>query len=609
MIVCVTADRTFSRNTTTFQETGRDICKLCIPMGCILAYRASCLARGGASRECTRRSAPRLMQTARGRAFLHVQIGGTMRYALAMTLIALSLILQGRDDMPKLRWVDDDKARNAVSNVVMKILREDKSLSYGDPKSDNLLVHGDNLEALKALLPFYAGRVKCIYIDPPYNTGSAFEHYDDNLEHSQWLGLMYPRLKMLKEFLSEYGSIWISIDDDEQAYLKVICDEIFGRQNFVASNVWQKRYSREGREAIGDSHEYIITYAKDPKTFKLTRNLLPFSEKQTKIFKNPDNDPRGPWQSVSMLAQGYRPNQMYEIVAPNGTVHRPPEGNCWRHVKSEYERLLADGRMYYGADGNNVPRKKAFLSEAKGLVPWTWLPHEEVGHTDEAKKEINVLFGSDNAFATPKPERLIQRILTIATNPGDLVLDSFLGSGTTAAVAQKMGRRWIGIEMGEHAKTHCAVRLKKVVDGEQGGVSASVGWKGGGGFKFYELGEPLLDENGAISEGIDFDTLAAHIWWRETEKSWDVAARNGTFLGVHDGIAYAMLYNGVLHDRSYAGGNVLTPKTMRIVREDIGEAKHDLLIVYGECTKLSAAKLKEEKVEFRQTPYDIFTRR
>ena len=173
------------------------------------------------------------------------------------------------------------------------------------------------------------------------------------------------------------------------------------------------------------------------------------------------------------------------------------------------------------------------------------------------------------------------------------------------SMMQRKGRRWIGIEMGEHAKTHCAVRLKKVVDGEQGGISASVGWKGGGGFKFYELGEPLLDENGAISEGIDFDTLAAHIWWRETVKSWDVAARHGTFLGVHDGIAYAMLYNGVLHDRSYAGGNVLTPKTMRIIREDIGEAKCDRLIVYGECTKLSAAKLKEEKVEFRQTPYDI----
>ena len=585
-----------------------------------------------------------------------------MRYALAMTLIALSLTLRGRDDMPKLRWVDDDKARNAVSNVVMKILREDKSLSYGDTKSGNILVHGDNLEALKALMPFYAGRVKCIYIDPPYNTGSAFEHYDDNLEHSTWLNLMYPRLKLLREFLGEDGSIWISIDDREGAYLRVICDEIFGRQNFVSNVSWQRTYStRNDAKGIVNEVEHILVYSKregwQPKK-------LPRTVEMDKKYKNPDNDTM-PWRSSDALGPDSVAHQtmVYGIQNPfTGKIQYPTPGRHWAYEQEkileslcgwcpyelrdlgddekraeicgvEYARkgvkaivvagsleesrdkakvVLDKGpwpKFFFAKNGLGGINRKTYLEAVGGVPPSNLFLYEDVGHTDEAKKEVLKVFDGQSPFATPKPERLIQRILTIATNPGDLVLDSFLGSGTTAAVAQKMGRRWIGIEMGEHAKTHCAVRLKKVVDGEQGGVSASVGWKGGGGFKFYELGEPLLDENGAISEGIDFDTLAAHIWWRETEKSWDVAARNGTFLGVHDGIAYAMLYNGVLHDRSYAGGNVLTPKTMRIVREDIGEAKHDLLIVYGECTKLSAAKLKEEKVEFRQTPYDIFTRR
>ena len=430
----------------------------------------------------------------------------------------------------ELTWVGKDEP----IAVEPRILIEDveRSNRAKDPNTENLLIHGDNLLALKALEAKYAGKVKCIYIDPPYNTGSAFEHYEDNLEHSKWLNLMRPRLEILWRLISDDGSIWISIDDDERDYLKVMCDEIYGRSNFVASNVWQKRYSREGREAIGDSHEYILVYAKEPLKFKATRNLLPFAEKQTKIFKNPDNDPRGPWQSISMLAQGYRPNQMYEIVAPNGKIHRPPEGNCWRHIKSEYEKLVADGRIYFGADGNNVPRKKAFLSEAKGLVPWTWLPHEEVGHTDEAKKEIIALFGAGNAFATPKPERLLNRIVHIASNPGDLVLDSFLGSGTTAAVAHKMGRRWIGIEMGDHAYTHCKVRLDKVIAGEDGGgITKAVDWKGGGGYRFYELaptlvridsfGEPIINEAYnpemlaaamALHEGFTYEPDAKHFW-------------------------------------------------------------------------------------------------
>ncbi len=361
---------------------------------------------------------------------------------------------------------------------------------------DNRLIFGDNLLALKALEAEFAGKVKCVFIDPPYNTGSAFQHYDDGLEHSIWLSLMRDRLEILGRLLSDEGSLWITIDDNEAHYLKVLCDEVFGRACFVACNVWQKRYSRENREAIGDAHDYVLLYALAPERFKTQRNLLPLGEKQQKVYKNPNNDPRGPWQSVSLLAQGYRPNQMYEIVAPNGNKHVPPPGNCWKVIRSEYDKLVAENRVYFGKDGNGVPRRMEFLEKSKGLVPWTWWSHEEVGHTDEAKKEMHAIFGKDDVFLTPKPERLLQRVLHIATNPGDLVLDSFAGSGTTGAVAHKMGRRWIMVELGEHCHTHIIPRLRKVIDGEDpGGITKAVDWKGGGGFRYYRLAPSLLEKD------------------------------------------------------------------------------------------------------------------
>ncbi len=402
--------------------------------------------------------------------------------------------------------------------VEPRILVENKALSntMADEKTENMIVHGDNLLALKALENDYAGKVKCIYIDPPYNTGSAFEHYDDNLEHSQWLNLMRPRLEILWKLLSEDGSIWISIDDDERDYLKVLCDEVFGRSHFLVSIVWQKRYSRENREAIGDSHEYILIYVKDKERFKTQRNYLPLTAKQLKAYKNYDNDPRGAWQSVSLLAQGYRPNQMYVIKAPNGNEHTPPPGNCWKVVEPEFQKALADGRITFGTDGDGVPRRKQFLCDAKGLVPWTWWNQEEVGHTGEAKDEVNALFGNKVSFDTPKPERLLERIIHIASNPGDLVLDSFLGSGTTAAVAHKMGRRWIGVEMGEHAYTHCKVRLDKVIAGDDaGGVTTRTHWQGGGGYRFYELAPSLILEDDfgepVINKEYDAQMLAAAV--------------------------------------------------------------------------------------------------
>jgi adenine-specific DNA-methyltransferase len=396
----------------------------------------------------------------------------------------------------ELTWIGKEKR----PKLEPRILVEDSEKSYhakhrvtdGDI-FDNRLIFGDNLLALKALEQEFTGKVKCVFIDPPYNTGSAFTHYDDGLEHSIWLGLMRDRLEIIKRLLAEDGSLWITIDDNEAHYLRVLCDEVFGRKSFVANVVWQKRYARDNNSAIGSAHDHMLLYAINPERFKLARNRVELDEKTRAPYKNPNNDPRGPWQSISFTGAGYRPNQMYKIVGPNGREHFPPEGRHWATLESEYLRLRDEGKFWFGQDGDGVPRQIRYLSEVEGLVPSTWWPHEEVGHNDEAKKEIHALFGKENAFDTPKPERLLRRVIHIATNPGDLVLDSFAGSGTTGAVAQKMRRRWIMVELGEHCHTHVIPRLKKVIDGEdKGGVTEATGWEGGGGFRYYKLAPSLI---------------------------------------------------------------------------------------------------------------------
>ena len=512
--------------------------------------------------------------------------------------------------MPILHWLTRDEDIRAATRVPYRLLEEASDLSAGDADAGNMLIHGDNLDALKALLPFYAGQVKCIYIDPPYNTRSAFEHYDDNLEHSKWLAMMWPRLEILRELLSEDGSIWVSIDDNEVHYLKVIMDEVFGRRNFVANVVWQKRTSPDFRAVLGDGHENVLVCSKNVPLFREKANLLPLSEHQKKEYKNPDNDPRGPWVSRDFSAQGYRPNQMYKIVTPGGAEYYPPEGSCWKNVEAVFLHQVEEGRFWFGKDGKGVPRRKNYLSEARGRQSWTWWSNEEVGHNQEAKKEVNTLFGAADTFDTPKPERLIQRILHIATNPGDLVLDSFLGSGTTAAVAHKMGRRYIGIEMGEHAVSHCVPRLRKVIEGEQGGISKSVNWQGGGGFRFYRLGPPVFDEDGQIRADIRFSVLAAHVYFSETGHPWK-GKGDSPFLGLHDGRAYALLYNGILGDKRPGGGNVLTRATLAHIREEIAKAHPDAdgpLTVYGEQSRLMPQTLEREGIIFKQTPYDVKAR-
>ncbi|WP_414615547.1 site-specific DNA-methyltransferase [Stenotrophomonas geniculata] len=512
-------------------------------------------------------------------------------------------LFEGMYSMPLLNWSDRDEDLTRSALTPYRLLEPVASLSYGEVDSPNMLIEGDNLDALKALLPYYAGQVKCIFIDPPYNTKSAFEQYDDNLEHAKWLSMIYPRLELLRELLSEDGAIWIALDDNEAHYFKVIADEIFKRGNFVASVIWQKVYSpKNSARHFSVDHDYLFVYAKDAE--KWVPNPMPRTEKQDRAYKNPDNDSRGLWKAGDLSARNFYGAGTYSITTPSGRViPGPPNGMFWRVSESRLRELDADGRIWWGKDGSNVPAIKRFLSEVKqGRVPQTFWPYEEVGHTQDAKKEVVALFG-DEHFATPKPEALLKRVIEMTTQPGDIVLDSFLGSGTTAAVAQKLGRRWIGIEMGEHARTRCQPRLAKVVDGEQGGVSEVVNWKGGGGFRFYKLGVPVFDDEGHIRDGIKFEHLAAHVWFAETGTARSTRAPKQPFLGEHHGIGYYLLFNGILGDESKTGGNVLTKRVLKGLQPFEGPK-----VIYGESCDLPKERLEELQITFKQTPYDIKAR-
>lgn len=496
--------------------------------------------------------------------------------------------------MPTLEWANRNEAVRVATRAPYRVLEHDPALSLGDQDNENMLIQGDNLDGLKAVLPYFAGRVKCIAIDPPYNTRSAFEHYDDNLEHSIWLSMMYSRLELMRDLMSEDGSIWVCIDDNEAHYLKVIMDEVFGRKNFVANVVWQKRTSPDARIDLGDAHDNILVYGRDRS--RTAFNPVSLHTSQRSGFKNPDNDPRGPWASTDFSAQGWRPNQMYKITTPGGAEYEPPPRRCWVNVEKVYKQLCVEGRMWFGKDGRRRPRVKTYLSESQGVRSWTWWPHLDAGHNQEAKKEINDLFGAAAAFDTPKPERLFHRIIMIGTNPGDIVCDPFLGSGTTAAVAHKMGRRWIGIEMGEHAVTYCAPRLRNVVEGEQGGISKAVNWKGGGGFLFYRLGPAITDELGHVSPNLRFPVLAAHIWFAITHTPLPKVG-NSPLLGVHNGTAVYLLYNGILGDKK---SNTLTGRVLRNLPRHDGPK-----VIYSECTSLDDDRLRRENVIFKHIPYDI----
>ena len=526
--------------------------------------------------------------------------------------------------MPTLEWIGKEKVINHHQDVPFRVL--DRKYSYDekgqhdkDNGSENMIIRGDNLEALKALLPRYEGRVKCIYIDPPYNTGNEGWIYNDNVNdpkikkwlgevvgkegedltrHDKWLCMMYPRLKLLQKLMHPSdGVIFISIDENEVANLKLICGEIFGVHSHVATIAWQKRYSRENRGAIGDAHEYILVYASDIETFKQNRHKVAFDEKSAKVYKNPNNDPKGRWRAIPMTAQGFRPNQMYPITTPSGTVHYPPDGRCWSTVESEFKRLLSEGRIYFGKNGDSQPSIIRYLSEVEGMVPWTWWPHEEVGHTDEAKKEIINILESASSFDTPKPTRLLERILQIATDPDSIILDSFAGSGTTAHAVLNMNkadgghRKFILVEMGEYADSITAERVKRVIDGYGEGNKSVEGT--GGNFSFFDLGEPLLQgEN--LNEAVAPEKIREYIWFMETKAPYAPAKTGHPYLlGTHNHAAYYFYYEP-------QQVTILDYAFLATIQE-----KADTTIIYADRCAISEEKLTQMGIVFKKIPRDI----
>lgn len=397
----------------------------------------------------------------------------------------------------ELTWIGKDKQ----PKLEPRILIEDPDNSYGDRNTENMLIFGDNLLALKALEQEFTGRIKCIFIDPPYNTGSAFAHYDDGLEHSLWLTMMRDRLEILRRLLADDGSIWITIDDNEAHYLKVLCDEIYGRANFVANVLWQKVYSeRMDARGFSVSHDHVMVYQKTDKF-----HVNPISKEQNSSqFGFYDETANKYYRRRSLRKEGSesrrqdRPSMWYPISAPDGTEIWPvkPDGTegRWRWKKenvTENQQLLE----YIKKEERWEIYVKQYIEENPTRPPATFWPSDEVGHNHEAKLEVRA-FNDEDVFGTPKPERLLRRVLSLSSKPGDLILDSFAGSGTTGAVAHKMGRKWIMVELGDHCHTHIQPRLQKVCDGtDQGGISKAVNWQGGGGFRYYYMAPSLLKKD------------------------------------------------------------------------------------------------------------------
>lgn len=502
----------------------------------------------------------------------------------------------------ELTWVNKEQR----PRLEPRLLLEDPSKSYGDPASPNLLIRGDNLLALKALEQDYAGKVKCVFIDPPYNTGSAFTHYDDGLEHSIWLSLMRDRLEMLHRLLSFDGSLWITIDDNESHYLKILCDEVFGRKNFVANVVWQKKSSPQPNAVwLSDSHDHVLVYAKDKSIWR--PNKLARTEAANARYKNPDKDKRGDWTSgdcTISLTGGQRGAQfartgvsenIYELVTPSGRKLLPPPGTCWRFSKDRFKELVNENRIWFGVAGTNVPRYKRFRSDVQdGIVCMTVWLRTEVSDNQDAKREV-MAFNSEKVFSTPKPEKLLHRILDLASKPGDWILDSFGGSGTTGAVAHKMGRRWIMVEMGEHCETHIVPRLRRVVDGQDaGGITGAVDWKGGGGFKYYELAESLLIQDEALDVFYINPKYNADMLIRAICKVENFRYRpRGRWHG----------YSSESHF-IHVVTQILNQPYLDMLAGDLGE--HDALLVY--CVKRDAGLVLPPNVRVKRIPKDMLAK-
>lgn len=524
--------------------------------------------------------------------------------------------------MPTLEWIGKDKVVTHYLDVPYHVLNRQYSFdengkSSDDNSSENMIIHGDNLTALKSLLPRYEGKIKCIYIDPPYNTGNEGWVYNDNVNdprirrwlgevvgkegedlsrHDKWLCMMYPRLKLLQKLMSEDGAIFISIDDMEIANLILICNEIFGEQNHIATFIWQKRYSPDTRRAVSDAHEFILCYASNPERFKETRHLLPLGEAQSKQFSNPDHDPRGPWKANDFTAPGFRPNQMYEITLPSGRVVTPPEGRCWRVTKEGFDKFVEENRMTYGNNGDGVPAVKRFLSEMPGMVPWTWWNYEDVGHSQEGNKQLAAILGKA-VFDYPKPTRLIERIIQIATDKDSIVLDSFAGSGTTAHAVLNMNkqdgghRKFILIEMMDYADSITAERVKRVIQGYGEGNKAVEGT--GGSFSYYELGEQLLID-GKLNTNVPEETIRSYIWYMETKREYQKVDRpNHYYLGRSNRTDYYFYYD---KDKQ----TVLNHAFLSTINE-----KADSYVIYADRCLLSEKDLLRFGITFKKIPRDV----
>ncbi|MDI1311146.1 site-specific DNA-methyltransferase [Prosthecobacter sp.] len=457
----------------------------------------------------------------------------------------LTRLLEARDRRDATRfglvWEANEIERDRAINADFVALDLDTELSTPEPAGGwrNLIIEGDNFDALRHLRMTCAGKVKCIYIDPPYNTGNRdfvyndrFVDVNDSWRHSTWCEFMYQRLMLAKDLLTQDGVIFVSIDDNEIFALGMLMNKVFGQHSFIANCIWQKRYSRENRGSIGDAHEYILVYAPRPEVFQEKCGRIPLTETQAKVYKNLNNDPKGRWRAIPMTAQGFRPNQMYEVVTPTGAVHRPPEGRCWGMTEAPFLKLKEEGRIWFGKDGSSQPGVIRYLSEVDGVVPWTWWPHEEVGHTDEARKEIREWLETQTAFDTPKPVRLMERILQIANGPDDIILDFFAGSGTTAHAVMKLNaedggkRRFILVSSTEATTAEpdknlcrdvCAKRVRRVIEGY--GDNAALG----GDFAYLRCRR--------IAPGRLLDIEHAQVWTAlqmihlETLKPYDGSAR------------------------------------------------------------------------------------
>lgn len=531
--------------------------------------------------------------------------------------------------MPTINFKGKTFVQNHHLAVKYHQLVPKKALSLTDNVSlhDNLIIQGDNLKALKALLPTYAGRVKCIYIDPPYNTGNENWVYNDNVNspmlrewlgqvvdkedmtrHDKWLCMMMPRLKLLRELLAEDGAIFISIDDIEQHNLRCLMDEVLGADNFVANIMWQKRTSPDSRVVLGAGHEFVICYSKNYPLFYSTLKKLELSEEQEQQFKNPDNDPLGSWVSSDFTAQGYRPNQMYEITTPSGKRYSPPEGKCWKNIEPVYKKLLKEGRMWFGNDGNGMPRRKTYLNERAGSVPWTWWTNKEAGHNQEAKKEIIDILGSIDAFDTPKPVSLIKRILQIATNEDSIILDSFSGSGTTANAVLELNkedggnRKFVLVEMEDYANTITAERVRRVIKGVKTSKNENLKEGLGGTFSYFELGPEIEMESILRGKHLPtFTEFARYLFYTATGEEFKEKAINEKtgYIGESKNYEIYLLYKP---DIDWLKQNALTLDGVKALPEPDKKQR----LVFGPAKYVDDHTLRDYRIDFCQLPYEIY---